>query len=571
MSAPMRRASSAGIVVLFIALATAAGSRGAGAQSLRGTVRDSSSGLPIPGAVVTLLDSVGAVGGRTTTADGGEFLATLLGTGVRTVRVVRLGFRPRTVLVPEARDGAIRMEVLLTSIPLSMQPVQVSAGPACPRRADRARAMAVLEQARAGLLATVVARSDKPARMTRLRATRFMDGFSERILHQRVRLDSSGTPFGSFGAARTAADFLRYGFRTDSAGLEQYYGPDAEVLLDDRFTSVYCFHLAAPVPGRPNQIGLAFRPPDRRDGRIDVDGTLWIDTVARALVDIEYRYLGTDPRAETFRPGGRIWFRAMPNGVVVIERWSIRLVSGQPSAGTAASVPSLASRSFYGVEVVGELARATWDDGYTWLAPLGSLRLRVVRADGRPVPGAVIRLSDTDYEATADANGNLAITDLVPGPYTVTTVDPELAAIGISADTLLEFMAGRRRTIVTRLTAPEITDYMGDRCRDDDFVARLTDERAAARASLFGRVSTVDGRPVTEAKWRLQTADARLPKTLVDDADVDRNGVFHHCGLRLGDRVVVVVHARGMADATVTVAMTKQPTVVAVEMRPRPR
>jgi hypothetical protein len=548
MSGPMRRASSAGIVALLIGLATAAGSRGAGAQTLRGTVHDSSSGLPIPGAVVTML-----------------------GSGVRTVRVVRLGFRPRTVRVPDARDGAIRLEVAMTAIPMSMQSVHVSAGPACPRRADRASALAVLEQARAGLLATVVARSDKPARMTRLRATRFMDGFSDRILHQRVRLDSSGTPFGSFGAARTAADFLRYGFRTDSAGLEQYYGPDAEVLLDDRFASAYCFHLAAPVPARPNQIGLAFRPPNRRDGRIDVDGTLWIDTVARTLVDIEFRYLGTDPRAETFRPGGRIWFRAMPNGVVVIDRWSIRLASGQPLAGTAAGAPSLASRSFYGVEVLGELARAQWDDGYTWLSPLGSLRLRVVRPDGRPVPGAVIRLSDTDYRATADANGDLGITDLVPGPYTVTAVDPELAAIGIPADTLLEFTAGRRRTIVTRLTAPEIQDYLGDRCRDDDIVARLTDARAAVRASLFGRVSTAGGQPVAEAKWTLRTAGAGPPKALVSDADVDRNGVFHHCGLRLGDSVAVHVRAKGMTDTNVTVAVTRQPTVIAVELRPRPR
>src|SRR5688500_14228711 len=217
----MRGPPTAVLITTLVVLGTTAVGRALDAQSLRGTVRDSSSGLPIPGAVVTLLDSVGAVGGRTTTDDGGDFLATLLGNGVRTVRVVRLGFRPRTVRVPDARDGAIRIEVLLTSIPLSMQPVQVSAGPACPRRADRATAMAVLEQARAGLLATVVARSDKPARMTRLRATRFMDGFSERILHQRVRLDSSGTPFGSFGAARSAADFLRYGFRTDSAGREE--------------------------------------------------------------------------------------------------------------------------------------------------------------------------------------------------------------------------------------------------------------------------------------------------------------------------------------------------------------
>ena len=541
------------------------------AQSLRGTVRDSASGVPIPGAVVALLDSAGGVAARTTTDEGGQFRAVLIGDAVRAVRVVRLGFRPRTVPLPSVRETIVRVDVPMTSIPISMQSVTVTAGPGCPRRPDRALALAVLEQARAGLLATVVARSDKPARMTRLRATRFVDMVTNRIVHQRVRVDSSGTPFGSFGAARSAADFVRLGFRADSAGLERYYGPDAEVLLDDRFTSAYCFHLAAAVPARPNQIGLGFRPPNRRDGRIDVDGAIWIDTVARALVDIEYRYLGTDPQAEPFRPGGHIAFRTMPNGVVVIDRWSIRLVSGQGGAEPAGVGGALANRSFYGIEGVGELARATWADGYTWLGPLGTIHLRVVRPDGTPLRGAVVRLADTDYRATADGNGDLGITDLVPGPYVVTRLDPDLAALGIPVDTLLEFEAGRARTLVTRLKVPELRDYLGDRCGDDDIVARLTDERWATRASLFGRVVSADGRPLSAARWTLSAGSAPPARRLVNDAAVDDNGIFHYCGLRIGDSVVVEVRSKGMTNASIPVRLAKQPTVVAIQMRAKPR
>ena len=541
------------------------------AQTLRGTVRDSSSGVPIPGAVVTLLDSAAGVAARTTTDEGGQFRAVLIGSGVRAVRVVRLGFRPRTVTLPAARDGVIRLDIPMTSIPMSMQSVNVTAGPGCPRRPDRAQAAAVLEQARAGLLATVVARSDKPAHMTRLRATRFWDMVSNQVVHQRVRIDSSGRPFGSFGAARSAADFVRLGFRADSAGFERYFGPDAEVLLDDRFTSAYCFHLAAAEPGRPNQIGLGFRPPNRRNGRIDVDGTIWIDTVARALVDIEYRYLGTDPRGESFRPGGNIAFRTMPNGVVVIDRWSIRLVSGQGGPDVTGVAPELAHRSFYGIEGVGELARATWADGYTWLGPLGTLHLRVVRPDGKTMPGTVVRLVDTDYQATADLNGDLHITDLIPGRYIVTRFDPELAAIGIPVDTLLEFAAGRGRTLITRIKVPEVRDYIGDRCGDDDIVARLTDERWATRVSLYGRVTDPDGQPLSAARWSLWTGSVPKLRRIVNDASVDDNGIFHYCALRLGDSVVVEVKARGMADANVPIAVVKQPTVVAVRLRPRRR
>jgi carboxypeptidase family protein len=555
----------------LLTIAGAMAATDAHAQTLLGTVRDSSSGVPIPGAVVTLLDSAAGIAARTTTDEGGQFRAVLIGAGVRALRVVRLGFRPRTVTLPAARDGVIRVDVPMTSIPMSMQSVNVTAGPGCPRRPDRAQAAAVLEQARAGLLATVVARSDKPAHMTRLRATRFWDMVSNQVVHQRVRIDSSGTPFGSFGAARSAADFVRLGFRADSAGLERYYGPDAEVLLDDRFTSAYCFHLAAAQAGRPNQIGLGFRPPNRRNGRIDVDGTIWIDTLTRALVEIEYLYLGTDPRGAPFRPGGRIEFRTMPNGVVVIDRWSIRLVSGQGAGGIAPVGPELASRSFYGIEGVGELARATWADGYTWLGPLGTLHLRVVRSDGRPVPGAVVRLMDTDYEAASDLNGDLHITDLVPGRYVVTRVDPELIAIGVPVDTLLEFAAGRGRTLITRIKVPEIRDYVGDRCGDDDIVARLTDERYATRASLYGRVTSADGQALPTARWSLWTGKVPNLRRVVNDASVDDNGIFHYCALRLGDTVVVEVKAKGLADANVPIALVKQPTVIGVQMRPRGR
>jgi carboxypeptidase family protein len=553
----------------LLVIATAITATNLAAQTLRGTVRDSSSGIPIAGAVVTLLDATASIAARTMTDEGGRFRAVLTADGVRSVRVVRLGFRPRTVSLPGAKDGVIQVDVAMTSIPMSMQSINVSAGTACPRRTDRDSALAVLEQARAGLLASIVARSDKPAQMTRLRATRFVDLVSNEVVHQRVRIDSSGLPYGPFGAARSAPDFVRLGFRADSAGMERYYGPDAEVLLDDRFSSMYCFHIASTEPKRPHQIGLVFRPPNQKTGRIDVDGTLWIDTVARELVDIDYRYLGTDPRGEQFRPGGHIEFRTMPNGVVVIDRWSIRLVSGQ-SGASAAPGTSLDRRSFFGIEGLGELARASWADGNRWLGPLGSLHLRLIRPDGTPAGGTVVRLLDTDYEATADWNGDVRITDLVPGRYVVTRIDREFAMIGIPVDTLLEFEAARGRTLISRLKVPDVRDYLGDRCGDDDIVAKLTDERFATRASLYGRVTTADGRPLRGARWSLRKTNAPVA-SVVSDAGVDGNGLFHYCALRLGDSVVVEVKARGMADAVVPIDVAKQPTIVAVEMHPRRR
>ena len=79
--------------------------------------------------------------------------------------------------------------------------------------------------------------------------------------------------------------------------------------------TAYCFHIADSDPARPNQIGLGFVSGTRRSNRIDIEGTLWVDTVARALHDIDFRYVGLSRRVEAVGSGGRISFREMPNGV----------------------------------------------------------------------------------------------------------------------------------------------------------------------------------------------------------------------------------------------------------------
>jgi len=568
-----------GLLVAIVAC-LALGMR-AGAQELRGVVRDSASRLPIPSAVVTLLDSAAGVAARTLTNERGQFRVVLLGTNVvRRVRVVRLGFRPAVAALPQPTDGVIRLDVDLASISMALTPVQVVSGPSCPRRRDREQALALLEQARAGLLATVVARSDKPARMMRLRATRTLDGYSDRVIHQRVRIDSAGTTFGSFSAARNASEFVRTGFTADSAGLTVYFGPDAEVLLDDGFSAGYCFHLMERSAARANQIGLGFAPAKRRDGRVDVDGALWIDTVARALVDIEYRYLGLDPRSEPFHPGGHIWFRAMPNGVVVIERWAIRIWGAREGAEDAirpvirpvspSGEPIQHSSTFYGVEVWGELARAAWPDGTSWVGPLGTVHLRAVDAEGVAQPGTVVRLLDTDYEAVADSGGNIRLPDLVPGPYAVRLMDPALATLGVTVPTPVEFVAGRGWAILSRLPVRDANAYVSDRCRTGgEDGSGLRSQPAPGNAWLLGRVVTTGGRPVSDARWTLRTHDILGDHRPVKDAPVDAEGLFQYCEAKRGGSVAIDVRAKGFADTTVFLSLAKQPSVANIVLRSR--
>jgi len=551
------RSGAAGLV---LAVALASAGRRAEGQQLRGVVRDSVGQRPVAGAVVTMLDSASAPAGRTITNERGEFRATLLRDGVRRLRVVRLGFRPMDVAVPAARDGVIQLDIVLVAIPVALQPVQVTASPRCARRGDHALALALLEQARAGLLATVVGRSDKPARMMRLRATRTMAGNSTRIVHQRVRIDSAGMTLGSFGAARTAADFVTRGFTADSNGASLYFGPDAEVLLDDGFANGYCFHVRGRDRTRPHQVGLGFRPADRRRGRVDVDGALWVDTIARALVDIDYQYVGIDERMKPFRPGGRIFFRAMPNGVVVIDRWSIRIVG----------IEETALHRFYGAEVWGELARASWPDGTQWEGTLGSLQVQLTYDDGTPATGTIVRLEDTDYQGVADSTGRAEIADLIPGPYKLTVVDPDLAALDVMVATPVEFTALRDSAITRQLSVKGAMRYVGDRCRVGASSPARADEPIRGSAWLLGRVTNAaDGEPIDGATWSLGYRDFLGERRIFENAEVGSDGISQFCHLQRGETVVVDVRAKGMTDASVTVTLTKQPTVITVAMKPR--
>lgn len=552
-------------------LALAAG-RVIHAQQLRGVVRDSASGLPIPGAVVTLLDTAGALAARTMTNERGQFHATLLGSAIRSVRLVRLGFRPSIARLPAADDGAIRMDIVMVAIPMSLQPVSVTAASTkCPRRRDRVLALALLEQARAGLLATVVAQSQVPATMKRIMAWRTMDGNSSRIKHQRVRIDSADATLGTYAAAFSAPEFVRNGFIADSNGTQVYYGPDAKTLLDDNFSSGYCFHVMDPNRRRPNQVGLGFRAAERRDGRVDLDGALWIDTVARALVDIEYQYVGMDPRFDEYDPGGQMFFREMPNGTVVIDRWSIRMVGPEadnrmPSPQPVAS-PSRVPLALRRAEVWGEVALASWPDT-TWRSTLGALRLQLTDPNGRPVAGLMIGLDDTDYKAISDSAGVAVIPDLIPGPYEVTIGDPTLVPLGVTLSTSLRFTSVRQQTHSAILHVPTARDYVADRCHRSA-INPLSPNIINGDGWVIARVTNPRGDPVPGLKWSLAVRIAGTERPLLVGEEAPSDGIIQYCQLRRGDEVVLSFRAPGMAEASRPLTLSQPVNVVRVEMKPR--
>jgi len=539
------------------------------AQQVRGIVSDSTSRRPIPGAVLILLDSTGATLGRNITNERGEFV--LAGAArARRLRLQRIGFRPREVTIPPAVNGVAQINLAMIAIPTFLEPVRVTASQ-CARRSDQGSAIALLEQARAGLLTTVVAREAKPAAMVLFMFTRLLEGTTDNVDSQTVRVDSAYRRAVSFSAAHNAAEFVRRGFMQAEAGGFTFFAPDADVLLDDGFSNGYCFRVMGPNRARPNQVGLGFVAADKRRERVDIDGALWIDTVARALRDIEFRYVGLDPAIQRFEPGGHIAFREMSNGSVLIDRWNLRLIGTRnDTINDTRGVTQVANvqTSFYASESGGELGHAVWRDGTTWHAPLGVADIRAVRHDRSPARDVELGAPETPYRGTTDSTGRVVLRDLVPGPYSIVAFDPKLDALDLTIPVGRRFTS-QRDSLGFTATVPRLEEFVWDRCRAE----RATRPLSLDSTMVIARMMNSDDKPVAGVAWRatlFQTVTN--PVVLREGGRTSSDGVIAICQSSLGRGGVLEIVAWKDNRPPTIVRHTLKPGVnairIPVEARP---
>lgn len=544
-------------VILLLASLGAAAEAQQPAQSLRGTVRDSASGQPILGAVILLRDSAGTTVARTLTGALGRYQI-VASRRAKDMQLLRIGFRPREIALPEPSRDVVQLDVAMLQVPTLLEPVRTLASSRCRARPDAAAAFGALSQARAALLATIVAREANPATMTLVRYKRYMAGMSDSVERQTVRVASQEGATMSFNASQTAIDFVQGGFRRDSAGHQTFYGPDAEVLLDDGFSRSYCFSITRADTAHKDQVGLAFVPSSRRARRVDIQGSLWIDTVARSLKSVEFTYLGLDKVSEELKAGGRVSFSEMKNGVALIDRWSLRMIGAADSVVDDRSGVTV-HRGLLIQEVGGELAQARWRDGQEWTAPLGRLRIAVTDRKGNPARGRSVGLDSTDYHAITDVAGVAEIEYLVPGPYRVSIVDPELAPLGVALPTGLEFQALRDSTIRLDLRAPSAADFLAEVCRYDGV--------SMSAPALFGRITTVDGEGLDGVRWRVAVASNGGWKTVADGGKTGATGLFHHCRkIALGETIRIEAWREGETPTVVTRRVTEAATILPIQL-----
>ncbi|HVE32789.1 MAG TPA: carboxypeptidase-like regulatory domain-containing protein [Gemmatimonadaceae bacterium] len=510
----------------------------AGAQTARGTVRDADTGAPIPGVVVLAVDSAANVRARSVASGVGEYRVSIQ--RALKLRFVRIGYRPEERDIPAAESGATTVDVAMHALSQMLAPLEVRANPSCPKRADGNFTFALWDQARAALLAAVVAREASPPRSLRIIYKR-LRSLDDRVVEQLVQIDSAAVTARPFLAVLSSEDFARGGFARDSSGMRQYLAPYADVLLDDAFMSAHCFSSRGGGAARPHQVGVVFETARRQRGRVDVDGVVWVDTAARGLVEVEFRYVGVPDAAARARTGGEIWFRQMANGLLIIDRWHIRSTGAaeRPGHDEFGVIPR-AEGPVTAIEYGGQLVEASWSDGLSWHAPLGRLVVHGVDSAGRAVKGFDLRLRGTNYAARANELGIAEISDLLPGPYRAVAGDTLLGRIGLAPpeptpvvvrpDSVVE------QRIVVRDAMQNFRAFCGDVSIDRD------------DALLVVRVRTPAGLPVTDALWEVRRARApsRDYQSFAHGRHLSADGTLNGClRLKKGDAVRIAVWREG--------------------------
>jgi hypothetical protein len=540
------------------------------AQSIQGSIRDATSDAPIPGVVVLALDSASTVRSRVISDGRGEYRIAG-GPLVRTLRFLRIGFSPEERHVPGADTSVVKVNVAMRALSQMLAAMQVRANPSCPRRADRELAFSLWDQVRTALLAAVVSRETNPPRAQRVAYKRVLSE-DERVLQQFVQLDPGAVTTRTFVPVLSSEDFVRGGFSRDTSGMRSYLVPYADVLLDDAFMSGHCFQVVNADSRRAKQVGLGFETARRRRGRVDVDGVLWVDTAARVLVDLEFRYVGMN-LPDRVRAGGAISFRQMTNGLLIIDRWHIRGAGARERPGRdelgilpAVQIPILATQ--YG----GELVETSWPDGSSWHAPLGKLVVRGADSLGNPISGFEIRLRGTNYVAHANDRGILEMPDVLPGPYRAIAFDPLLGRLGLAPAIPLEFTAQRDAMVEKTLTFRNAIQDFRDFCSSSP-VTDLDD------AVVVIRVRTPDGEPVSDAAWEVRRErDAKSPQQGPTGSDSSLvafgqapspDGTLNRClKLKKGDVIRVKVWRDGRPPVVETRVLTDEANVVGVVLPP---
>lgn len=539
-------------VITCLLLLASVGAVAKSQVALRGTILDSSTQLGLPGAVVSATDSAGRLMARTMTNAQGAFV-------LRAARppayldVIRIGYEPQRTSF--TRDRIVR--IAMTPIPQLLTRVHVSDRAVCPGSSGGEPVLQLWEQARAGLLPSIVAREANPANVHSILYQRELTAEDDVIRRQseRMRVGQATRPFLAMDAKRLAQE----GYMRVERSNRQYFAPDADVLFDEAFAASHCFRALHADSAHAGQIGLAFDPQNGRAAPVDVSGVIWMQAHQPEVRSIDFRYTGLEPGMES--AGGHLDLVTPPNGATFIDEWFIRIPIIAPvSTGSARFNEGGVVRSrsseyrSSGVYIAGGvISAARWSDSSAWeVPPTGITGVVIDHGSGEAVANAVITFEGTTDTLVTDSLGRFGNQQMLPGTYRMVTSDTTLVALGRDRSDRRTVVVRKARVIEQRIELPAIQES----------IAQLCDKPRSASnpAMLAGRIvfsSPASARSArVHVSWRL--TDSRLGtlrlSELTREAEVDSRGRFVVCALPLDQRLDLhLSYDGGQADTSIVI------------------
>jgi hypothetical protein len=501
----LRRAIIAAVLTHLAARATAA-------QEVRGRALAPGPAASAAGVIVTLLDTAGLSVARTLTSDSGTFRLHAPRPDRYRLRALRIGFRP-TVSTPFslAAGQTLERDVELNGQTVTLAAVQVAAERTCRVRPDSSSAaFAAWEEARKALDASLLTR-DRRYTMEVVRFERVLSPRTDAALseHEIEGRGPSTRPF----VAVPLAQLDSTGYVHREPEWTTFRGPDEEVLLSEQFAATHCLQLAESAAG--DEVSLAFEPVRERT-LSDIRGTLALDRATGALRRLEFTFVNVGREVERERAGGRVYFRQLPSGGWIIDRWMMRFplfqrvavqragAMGEVRQGLLRREETLELHAMQ--ETGGEVTEVARGDTVLWQVERPRLTGVVGEESGALISGATVRIPTLGRHAVTGADGRFAMPAVRRGRRSLLVATPLLDSLGLPPIA---------RDADTR-ASPTVTLVLPGRDALFELACALPADEARRLAAEGRRVGLVRG--VTRGEHGERIGGARIVVTWFENA-----------------------------------------------------
>ena len=518
----------------------------AAAQTIRGTVRETDGGPPIPGAFISLLDSSGqAVRADFTTVEGAFSFATP-GPGEFHLRVERIGYATWVTEPYAVTTGQILpVTVEVPPRPIRLRDLRVEVSGACYDDPSQGHALATAwEELRKALETAVWAEQRGELRFTFTRWERILEPrtLAVREATSRMYRHRPLPPFESVPADQ----LVESGFVVQMADSSEYRALDANVLLSREFRAAHCFGLQRATVGGVPKLGITFRPRERRRV-VQIEGTLWLDEESAELdrVQLSYRNLPVARRVDRRLIGAEVVFDRLPEGPFYVTDWWIRFPFHEDGSFTGYKQGGGAVKR----AAAGDLS---WEMGHG--VAVGIVRDSVSRD---PLPGADVILrnwedaaaflpppdpADTPFSTMTDDEGRFVVGGLPDGVYALRVDHPKLRAAGVRLNET-RVVIEERIVVEREVWTPSAETLYARVCPGSSL-----SEGVGAVVGITREEAT--GLPVPraeiEAAWSVRLGRG-IARGVYESAVSDEQGRFAICGAPLGG--TIQLRAPGASDA----------------------